>query len=618
MDELYHQSREIFKAVKEDNIKKFDTYMEMGVNRTLRYGKFPLLSVCYLFKANKIIKKYEKMLLNNKSYNKVAEESEIYDKFRSYSKRCFRIYLGADSIISPLEMLYIMGEKQQFEYAYPIAYRNDAVNKNLKKLHKIQTDEELKYKGQVPIIPKKPMTSAVKLLIVISLIISFCGIVCSVGIGVNNYLLVIGTEDNPYLISSAKQFAQAMDKGDKFFRLTKDIELSTNEPYEEFLGNLDGGGHTVTLVGGNYLFRDMKGKISNLKVNVGEITQEIIRDKSFFVLVNSGEMSNIEFSGTFDLSVSQSASTNLYIGGAIGENSGTIDNFAGNFTVNIQGRTTSNTYLGGLVAINTGTINNIKSTSQSSIVSNTVDIAGLVAINNSGRKILNAVNNAKLIQTTAENQWSPNVGGIVSLNNGFIENSHNSGEISGISTAEAGEGEGLSQVLVGGIVTVNNGSITDSFNEGKIEGISKSSYVQIGGITAQSSVVAIISKCYSKGEILGKSERENSYVFLGGIVGNNNGQITKCYNIASLQISGVGEKDCYIGGIMGMCNTTAISNGLIANNYYLSAKNVPFGSGGFGVYVMGVYNISLAETEAGGCTRAEDMQGIINSGVYFE
>lgn len=618
MDELYHQSQEIFKAVKEDNIKKFDAYMETGVNRTLRYGKFPLLSVCYLFKANKIIKKHEKMLLNNKSYNKVPEESEIYEEFRRYNKRCLRIYLGADSIVSPLEMLYIMGEKHQFECAYPMAYRNDAVNKNLKKLHKIQTDEDLKYKGQVPIIPKKPMSSLIKMLIVVSLIISFCGVVLSVGIGVNNYLIVIGTQDNPYLISSAKQFAQAIDKGDKYFKLTKDIELSTLEPYEEFLGKLDGDGHTITLVGGNYLFRDMKGKISNLKVNVGEVSQEVIRDKSFFILINSGELSNIEFLGKFDLSVSQSASANLYIGGAIGENSGTIDNLVGNITVKIQGRTTSNTYLGGLVAINTGTINNIQSTSESSITSNTADIAGLVAINNSGRKISNAVNNAKLIQTTAENQWSPNVGGIVALNNGIIETSHNSGEISGISTAEASEGEGLSQVLVGGIVTVNNGSVTDSYNEGKLEGNSKSSYVQIGGIAAQSSVVAVVNKCYSKGDITGKSERENSYVFLGGILGNNNGKITKCYSIANLQISGVGEKDCYIGGIMGMCNTTAISGGLIADNYYLSADNVPFGSGGFGVNVMGVYNISLAETEAGGCTKVDDIQKIIDSGVYFE
>lgn len=618
MDELYHQSQEIFKAVKEDNIKKFDAYMETGVNRTLRYGKFPLLSVCYLFKANKIIKKHEKMLLNNKSYNKVPEESEIYEEFRRYNKRCLRIYLGADSIVSPLEMLYIMGEKHQFECAYPMAYRNDAVNKNLKKLHKIQTDEDLKYKGQVPIIPKKPMSSLIKMLIVVSLIISFCGVVLSVGIGVNNYLIVIGTQENPYLISSAKQFAQAIDKGDKYFKLTKDIELSTLEPYEEFLGKLDGDGHTITLVGGNYLFRDMKGKISNLKVNVGEVSQEVIRDKSFFILINSGELSNIEFLGKFDLSVSQSASANLYIGGAIGENSGTIDNLVGNITVKIQGRTTSNTYLGGLVAINTGTINNIQSTSESSITSNTVDIAGLVAINNSGRKISNAVNNAKLIQTTAENQWSPNVGGIVALNNGIIETSHNSGEISGISTAEASEGEGLSQVLVGGIVTVNNGSVTDSYNEGKLEGNSKSSYVQIGGIAAQSSVVAVVNKCYSKGDITGKSERENSYVFLGGILGNNNGKINKCYSIANLQISGVGEKDCYIGGIMGMCNTTAISGGLIADNYYLSADNVPFGSGGFGVNVMGVYNISLAETEAGGCTKVDDIQKIIDSGVYFE
>lgn len=618
MDELYQQSREIFKAIKEDNIKKFDAFMESGVNRTLRYGKFPLLSVCYLFKANKIIKKHERMLLNNKSYNNVEEESEIYQEFRRYNKRCMRIYLLTDSLVSPLEMLYIMGEKEQFESAYPIAYRNDTINKNLKKLHKIQTDKDLKYKGQVPIIPNKPMGKTTKLLIVISLIISLCGICFSVGIGASNYLTVFGTEENPYLISSAKQFVQAMDKGDKYFKLTKDINLSDIEPIETFEGKLDGNGHTITLETGNYLFYKMIGTMSNLVVDVGNLSAEIVRDGSFFILLNEGTVNNLTFKGTLNLTISQSAGTNVYFGGAIGENTGTINGISGEFTVNLTGKSSTNTYYGGLVAINTGTINSIVSSPESSISSNTADIAGLVAINNVNRVISNAVNNAKLNQTTSEKQWSPNVGGIVSMNNGTIENSHNSGEITANSTAVAGENEGLAQVLAGGVATINHGTIRRSFNAGKVMGTSISSYVQVGGIVAQNSAVATVTECYAKGDISAQSQRENSYIFLGGIVGNNDGTVSKCYSIANMQISGVGEKDCYIGGIMGMCNNSAISRGLITRNYYLAADNIPFGSGGFGTSTLTGYNISLAEVEAGGCTRAEDMQAIIDSGVYFE
>ena len=168
------------------------------------------------------------------------------------------------------------------------------------------------------------------------------------------------------------------------------------------------------------------------------------------------------------------------------------------------------------------------------------------------------------------------VGGIVSINNGTIENCHNKGvSISIIGNNHAGGGiaarnggeiiycSNLADITseisgyVGGICGVNveeKGKITNSYNDGNIKAV-----YDVGGIAGGNENGAKIEYCYNLGDVTGTG-RENDVgrTYSGGITGNTFGKINGCYNVGNIKCEYAEG-----GGIVG----AILRNGEINNCY---------------------------------------------------
>ena len=97
----------LFEAIKLDDLVTFSVLIENESDKifSTSFGRFPMLSVCYLYNAKKIVTMYEDRLIKIGNFVRVYEPFEIYDKFIKLSKKSFRLYLNDDSTIYPIEML---------------------------------------------------------------------------------------------------------------------------------------------------------------------------------------------------------------------------------------------------------------------------------------------------------------------------------------------------------------------------------------------------------------------------------------------------------------------------------------------------------------------------------
>ena len=220
--------------------------------------------------------------------------------------------------------------------------------------------------------------------------------------------------------------------------------------------------------------------------------------------------------------------------GLFSSNAGKIKNI-GIINSNIQGRT----YVGGIAARNDSIIENSYNTSH---IKGKESIGGIVGCNHGGL-IRTCYNTGNVICNVGNHNknGSSNIGGVAGTNidngkpsPGIIQNSYNTGNVTGRS-------------CIGGVVGNNLSEIENSYNNGVVNGDTS-----VGGVvginTAQGD--SYIKSSYNKGDITGNKG-------VGGIAGTNLALIENSYNIGNLK----GNK--YVGGI------AAENYEEIKNSYYL-------------------------------------------------
>ena len=181
----------------------------------------------------------------------------------------------------------------------------------------------------------------------------------------------------------------------------------------------------------------------------------------------------------------------------------------------------------GLFNRNCGTISNVK------LINGTLKgnsyIGGIAGVNNENAKMINCYN------LTSVEAMEESAGGIVGYNKGQIKNCTNEGII---------KGNNYIGGITGEAAYTSNSQIIDCTNTGAVT----SNTYNGGGIVGQNQ--GFISKCYNIGTINGKNN-------VGGIVGYNItiGYIEKCFN------SGMVNGKSYTGGIAGL-NFTNSENAL--------------------------------------------------------
>ena len=216
---------------------------------------------------------------------------------------------------------------------------------------------------------------------------------------------------------------------------------------------------------------------------------------------------------------SVSGGTGIYVGGLVGNNSGTISN------AYATGAVSGGSYVGGLVGYNGlysgGIINTVWA---SGAVSGTgQDVGGLVGFNSNG-SIANAY-------ATGAVSGVDSVGGLVGQQaGGSIANAYATGAVSGSGND------------VGGLVGQQaDGPISNVYATGAVKGAK-----YVGGLVGYQPH-GTISNAYATGAVSGGS-------YVGGLLGLNNGTISKAY--ATGAVSGGSN----VGGLVGY-NTGGITNG---------------------------------------------------------
>lgn len=550
---LDNELNQLFEAVKKDDCEAFFNLTKNTRLGSTCFGRFPVLSLMYLYGSDKLIKNFEKKLLEVGVYTVVDEPEEIYPAFKDKAKKCLRLYVDKDAVVSPLEMLLILGRGAHFWYAFPLAAKNGTVKNNINAIcNMVYGSPPAKTSGRLaaPVLPLKKKN---KMLVLAAFVVAGAFVLLSVfgfvfGISTNGK-----TEKSPFIVAGGESFVQALSKAqDRYYEargegnatktyieLNRDITVDFSSGLTEHLfADIDGNGHKITfsqpltksvfnyIVGNvtdvtfvitlDMTVKDFTGALANVITVDGSLT-----DCVFLVGGNIAVQSDYEYSADY-----------FPVGLAIGANGGKITGCTVTTTdLTVTGHEHANFVLGGLVGVNEGEITDCKS-SLSGVTVDTVDFGGIVAFNQKG-KVDSCVSDLNLSLTTKAGNWLINAGGICYSNLSAMTDCRVTGGL----TVNSDQASG---VFLGGI-TVHNQDV--------IRGCSNSSDMTVNA--------------------LGPSTAE---IYLGGIAVINNKKnedyptvrIENCFTDGAIQVnvSGDGKKKLFIGGI---CAQSAAE---LKNNFF--------------------------------------------------
>lgn len=618
----------LINSIKSNDLVLFSKFIKN--NENVCFGRFPVLSLCYMYNAKKIIKAYRDVLIKVKYYNVVDEPLEFYHKFKSIAGRSLRLYLD-DNQVSPIEMLAILNKdsevKKMFKECADKKLLSEKPLKNLTKIYTINKQKTKTKKNKISIESKK-LTKKEKLLYRIGLASSFAVIlvICSV-LTLLNSTIGFGTSSNPYKIYNSTQLLHAL-KADGHYILCKDLEIAEELDDITFKGNLDGNDHTLTI---NYLpskrlIMQNNGLIKNLKIEYGSHDAIAYENISLLTSTNNGTINNVDISCENISLTCNKSSNDIYVNAYANTNNGTIENCDLQINLSISSTGSGECYASGFAGINSGTIDSCTFT-EGSINTSEADVSGICITNELGATIENTKNHASISQISTLNSWSPNVSGFSMNNYGTIQHCINYGNISATSNNEAENAEG--NILIGGICSNNFGLIQKSLNKGNLTATAKKIVIYAGGISAYSSywvkdntqIIPSILRCGTQGKINLTSEDEKGMVFAGGISGFLWGEVQNSYSILTFNNAHDGEK-FFIGSLLG---SAYLEYGFYSsyiridalNNYVLEHDNTTYHIGSLinnGSLVSAGTNISN-DTTTGVTVANEDT--IKQKEVYF-
>ena len=328
----------------------------------------------------------------------------------------------------------------------------------------------------------------------------------------------------------------------------------------KYAGTFDGNNHTIS---GLYLDKNIQyaglfGYNSGTIKNVG-IIDSYFKGKDYV-----GGVCGYNYKGTIENSYNiGSVSGQNNVGGVCGDNynstiakcynTGTI---IGN--INVGGVCGYNDNSTIAKCYNTGTISGV---SISNFESNR--IGGICGQNYNG-VIADSYNRG----TVSGSDY--NVGGICGYNYGMVENSYNTGSVSGV--------EGVGGVCGNNHIndSESKGTIANSYNTGTVRGLEN-----VGGVSGQNIGNAIITNSYNTGTVIGLDDDNNNNndknnYYVGGVCGYNcdGSTIKNSYNtgLVSSLYDGNNDNDNNNYSVGGVCGYND-SNSIIENSYYLKNCN---------------------------------------------
>lgn len=512
--------KQLFEAIKKDDLKSFSSLMPTNSDLNLCYGRFPILSIMYLYSSFKLISKYEKLLMPIHNFNRTFEPFELYDTFKKRAKKSLRFFED-ENIVYPILMLAVLKEKLILTNNYKFLYKNEEILQKMQKIYKINYNLTVKPQGLKIEFERENLTIKQKVVFgVISFVCCLLIALSSILISVVSNNIGLGTASNPIKISTANEFIQALKNGNQHYVLTSNITINGGYIANEFSGMISGGDYVITIDGDfdSPLIKTMSGSLKNLKIKCNDNKIKITQNSAIISEKITGNVENCEIFG--QISLDYDASEDVYFGLFASVSEGTIQNSKTNISASVVNNNQSNAYFASMVGINQENAKILSCESGvGTILADTVDIAG-IACENYGE--INLCENKLSLNQTSNKEWHPNVAGIVIQNYGNVVDSKNSGDIyaeSKISLISVN----IFYVFAGGIACDNYGKISQCKNYGDVTGKGDSSNVVVGGLASQNvynqNYDGTITSSLSKNRIFAFSE--NGQVCTGGLVGVN-------------------------------------------------------------------------------------------------
>lgn len=544
---------QLLACIKDDDVKTFDA-LATGRLFCVTLGRFPLLSLCYMYKSYLILGKYENRMKETKIENYVKDDEplDIYFDFKKIAGKSLRFY-PSSSTVTPLEMLCLLGKDKKMTAEWQEFDKNSTTIENIKKIGRVCFQVEIVCDENKISVPKlKPKKQSIDFLFLTTVLCLCFVIFFSCSLGAYAGLIGFGTKSNPVKADSVDKLIKNASNS---VVLLTDIRL--NGRSIEKIGSLDGNGKTIYLDDFEFA-KTLEGELKNVNFVIeGEYLLD--NPNTSIIEVNEGTISNVNISINVSLSENNDESE-FHASALVGINNGSIISSTVSGNVDYVGNARGNAYFSGLVSINKGVIDNCK-TQNGKITSENVDLSGLVSINEGTVK--NSENGFSINQIASadfgeddSSAWNPNACGITMNNEGIIENCVNSGEIQASSLSNK-----KYQVLVAGMVVNNEGKIIGSKNNGSVYAESENCSMYIGGIvafnkqkydvTVSNFISGELENCKNNGTTNSISKGQDaSEVISGGIVSVNQGKISKSVNYGKQVVSVVGATPL-IGGIAG-------------------------------------------------------------------
>lgn len=556
----------LLKCILADDVTTFTELLNLTKNMNYCFGRFPVLSICYMYNAKKIIKKHEKTLILVQNYEKFDEPLWLYTDFRKFAKKSLRLYLSCESVVSPVEMLAILHKDWKVKKLYKYVYKDTTIVENVFKIYNDFYDQGVEKTTAGLKILKQPMSyyqyriakfsvvfCAAFLVVVLSLFFS-ADFVCGLG------------TFSRQKIYSGQQFLCAMNSGDTFV-LQNDISLNVNNLVEKFSGQMDGNGKTVYVdcssnVSG--FLNQNDGTIENLNIVYKNIPESALIKSSQGLLCvqNNGSIKNVSVSflneNGNDIGLTlqkQQGDDNYFVLFAV-KNFGTIQDCTAETRIvaNDSGQN-GEAYIAGFVGDNFGSVLNCRFLNNSSIETTNIDVAGVSIKNMVNATIGGSKNYASLSQNCTIEQWSPTIGGIVCENAGVVTDCRNFGEIIAQSSIEYEEQSSAASLFLGGIAARNVSLIDFCKNTGDIKANCADYGAYVGGVVGysmDSQLITTVQNCINDAVISVTIANDDIRKFVGGVAGFMVGTLSHSISVGTFTNGFDKEKNNFVGLMVGL------------------------------------------------------------------
>lgn len=351
------------------------------------------------------------------------------------------------------------------------------------------------------------------------------------------------------------------------------IQYMTEKPDGAFAldGDQDLKGATYASIPEFTGFLTSKGE--NAKYTISNFTISTNNENAGLIGILNGTISNVIFK---NVTINVTGATNAgVLAGILGLKSKVYNVDLVN--VKITGESKFMGAFAGLAEATTiGKINVTDSEVSNSSLLNMSATGGVIGYNNATLGYRGVSNTACAVEATNTSvSGYSNVGGIVGINNGAISYANATITEQSISVTAMGSANSTS-VNAGGIAGLNYKTVTYSNSNAMAVFGSRSSMSSVagrvvcaGGVVGQNSNDAVVSFCYARE---GKTTTAGNNAYIGGIVGYNfKGQIISCGNES--EVSGNYDKQVYAGGVVG------VNQGKVSKSYNIANVSGSFAGG---------------------------------------